>query len=125
MTRIDQPETDDILEQVVSIYRNDDGVTVRHTRAGLGGAGFTLDPHRARQFYNALGAMMGFDKPPAARTPARPKWEEITVDEYGAGHTYRLAVEGGWLYRTVTTHPNYDDEDDLPVAVSTTFVPRA
>lgn len=30
------------------------------------------------------------------------KWREVTVDPKGAGHTYRLRVPGGWLYRTVT-----------------------
>lgn len=30
------------------------------------------------------------------------KWEMVTVDPKGAGHTYRLPVPGGWLYRTVS-----------------------
>jgi hypothetical protein len=30
------------------------------------------------------------------------KWQEVTVDPKGAGHTYRLRVPGGWLYRTTT-----------------------
>lgn len=29
-------------------------------------------------------------------------WQEVTVDPKGAGHTYRLRVPGGWLFRTVT-----------------------
>ena len=32
----------------------------------------------------------------------RQKWTPVTVDPKGAGHTYRLAVPGGWLYRTIT-----------------------
>lgn len=30
------------------------------------------------------------------------RWQEVTVDPKGAGHTYRLEVPGGWLYRTTT-----------------------
>lgn len=33
---------------------------------------------------------------------AKSKWQEVTVDAKGAGHTYRLRVPGGWLYRTTT-----------------------
>lgn len=29
-------------------------------------------------------------------------WQEVSVDPRGAGHTYRLPVSGGHLYRTVT-----------------------
>lgn len=34
--------------------------------------------------------------------PSPAKWLEVSVDPKGAGHTYRLRVPGGWLYRTVT-----------------------
>lgn len=34
--------------------------------------------------------------------PSPAKWLEVSVDSKGAGHTYRLRVPGGWLYRTVT-----------------------
>lgn len=34
--------------------------------------------------------------------PAPAKWLEVSVDPKGAGHTYKLRVPGGWLYRTVT-----------------------
>lgn len=48
------------------------------------------------------------------------KWEEVTYDEKGAGHTYRIPVEGGWLYRTVSyQYP----KSDVVAAVATTFVP--
>lgn len=33
---------------------------------------------------------------------ASAKWQEVSLDPRGAGHTYRLRVPGGWLYRTVT-----------------------
>lgn len=79
-----------------------------------------LTQDAARRLYDAIGDEMGF-----ASKPSTKKWELVTADEKGAGHTYRLKVEGGWLYRTVSTHPNYDGEDDLPVAVAQTFVPSA
>lgn len=37
-----------------------------------------------------------------APEPAPAKWLEVSVDPKGAGHTYKLRVPGGWLYRTVT-----------------------
>lgn len=39
---------------------------------------------------------------PEKLPPPEPKWLLVTCDPKGAGHTYRLAVPGGWLYRTVT-----------------------
>lgn len=51
------------------------------------------------------------------------KWEEVTVDPRGAGHTYRLRVPGGWLYRTVATFPDLGAPNDDVVAPSTVFVP--
>lgn len=43
-------------------------------------------------------------KAPKSSTNPSPsnKWEPVTVDPKGAGHTYRLLVPGGWLYRTTT-----------------------
>lgn len=37
-----------------------------------------------------------------AEASAAGRWQLVTADPRGAGHTYRLRVPGGWLYRTVT-----------------------
>lgn len=49
--------------------------------------------------------------------PEENRWEEVTVDPRGAGHTYRLKVPGGWLYRTVTyrypeLHAIYEEDKE-------------
>lgn len=128
MQKIKQPDTCDTMRHEIELYRNDDiddSLTIIFKREGAGG-GFTVDAHRARQLYNAIGAVMGFDKPAKTRTSPKDylsRWEEVTNDPKGAGHTYRLRVEGGYLYRTVTTVPGYDGEEPIPVAQSTVFVP--
>lgn len=53
-------------------------------------------------------------------TPAKQRWEHVTdADE---GHTYRLKVPCGWLYRTVTT---YGKAPHVALNNSTVFVPEA
>jgi hypothetical protein len=50
------------------------------------------------------------------------KWEEVTVSD--AGHTYRLRVPGGWLYRTVSYDYEASEVSHQAVtAQSTVFVP--
>ncbi len=98
---------------------------------------FYLDPHAGRQLYNAIGEVMGFSKVIAPRqskpTPkgaqaykgnGKHKWELVTADAKGAGHTYRLRVPGGWLYRTVSSFKPFDGETEGDIAAqSTVFVP--
>lgn len=48
------------------------------------------------------GFEWGFEAATLLDSLADPKWQEVTVDPRGAGHTYRLKVAGGYLYRTVT-----------------------
>lgn len=89
------------------------------------------------------GFEWGFEAATLLDSLADPKWQEVTVDPRGAGHTYRLKVAGGYLYRTVTyRYPelhaaldageySYDPEGRTTrhqrameiVAQTTTFVP--
>lgn len=105
-----------------------------------------LTRDNAREFYDAIGAEMGFVSAPVvdpAPEPVDPapepvakkrspngaqaykgngnhKWEAVTEDPKGAGATYRLRVAGGFVYRTVSyAAPN----SPVVAAQSTTFVP--
>lgn len=58
--------------------------------------------------YNYGYAVGYIDQTTLRETAAPQKWLEVSVDPKGAGHTYRLRVPGGWLFRTVTyRYPEY------------------
>lgn len=63
---------------------------------------------------------------------AQERWELVTFDDRGAGHTYRLRVPGGWLYRTTTyaypeIHALFEEmsEDDQDNAYGSKWFERA
>ena len=52
------------------------------------------------------------------------KWEEVTIDPKGAGHTYRIPVPGGFLYRTTTyRYPEKHRQWDILIAKMGGVVP--
>jgi hypothetical protein len=91
----------------------------------------TLEMPTIRSLRDALTAYLNDPVQAAVPTKRRPhgaqeykgngnhKWEEVTVDAKGAGHTYRLRVVGGWLYRTVSAAPIAGSAP----SVSVVFVP--
>lgn len=134
MQTINQPDTDVVYEQELEVFKDgDDGYLSVAITSDEPGDGFSIDPHRARQLYNAIGAEMGFDKPAKTRSApngaqaykgnGKHKWELVSSDEKEYGHTYRLRVPGGWLYRTVTTLPSLVGDEAEPIAVAQSFVP--
>jgi hypothetical protein len=53
--------------------------------------------------------------------PDEDTWEDVCSPHVG-DYTERLAVPGGWLYRTVL-HAHLDDPDGRIAAVAMVFVP--
>lgn len=106
---------------VIAIDKDEDGdigVTVRPN----GGREhfYWVEPDNAIGLYNALGDRLGLGRAPSP-VPQKSKWEEVTVDPKGAGHTYRLRIPGGHLYRTVSYVPG----GEVVMAQSTVFVPAS
>jgi len=129
MLTIRQSDTAELWEQTVTVQRDSDGDL--SIDIADGDNEITFDRATALALYNAIGTEMGFTTPaPAPVAKARPhgaqeyrgngnhKWEEVSVDAKGAGHTYRPRVPGGWLYRTVSSDTKGNTD-----AQSTTFVP--
>jgi hypothetical protein len=138
MKTIKQPETAELFANNIKVERNldDNNLDVSCLHSDMDEfVGFAVDPHRARQLYNAIGEVMGFDKPAKTRSApkgkqeykgnGKHKWELVSADPKGAGHTYRLRVPGGWLYRTVSTYPGegFGPGDGDPISVAQSFVP--
>ena len=127
---ITQPDTDRLWTQEITVRMDSDG-DLEIGALDSGSDEIIFDRVRARELYDAIGDVMDFS-PASVPAPvkARPrgaqeykgngnhKWEEVSVDAKGAGHTYRLRVPGGWLYRTVST-----DDRGYTDAQSSCFVP--
>lgn len=74
----------------------------------------TFSPEVAHQ----LGEVLVNNTPGKKSSHKEPRWEKVTYDPRGAGHTYRLQVPGGWLYRTVTyRHPDLHNAYEACIAL--------
>lgn len=138
MQTIKQPAgKDGVLPKTVNVEKRRVNGNLQIAVAGFRDS-FELQPVQARELVAAINSEMGFtgyspaegvvpvtvnrrrpNGPQAYKGNGKHKWELVTEDPKGAGHTYRLRVPGGFLYRTVSV----DQLVDEPVAQSTVFVP--
>lgn len=123
--KVYQPYTSVAMKKTIYL----DGVRGAHLNITIVGEGSSLDHVRALELYDAIGDLMGYNKPVGPPPPQPPKahptgpqeykgsgkhvWEDVVEPYDTNGPVLRLRVPGGWIYST--THADGGE--------STVFVP--